>query len=299
MTAASFKDFQKARSGRSGLFVFSAMLVFFSSAFALFAADELPQKIVAGTGATEGPSLNERGELFFADVSGNRLYRWRPEGLEVFLTGTGQAFGTAVDSEGRLVLCQSGARRISRLEKDGSLRVLAAEYEDQRFNRPNDVAVAADGTIYFTDPPQGALPASVYRIHPDLRVERIAADLRFPNGIALSRDGNMLYVADTENHEIRRYELKLDGRVTPYLPAIPAASPDGLAVTSDGHIYVAEFGARQVVLLSPDGQRRREIPIPEQRVRNCALSPDETVLYVTAGNAVYQVPLKNRSESHA
>jgi sugar lactone lactonase YvrE len=168
---------------------------------------------------TEGPVWKDSA-LFFSDVPANILYRWTPGSgqAEVFLEPSGGiprnpnfvepgSNGLALDSEGRLLLCQHGARRVVRLEDDGRTQtVLADRFEGRRLNNPNDLVCHSSGAVYFTDPSYGfaerdASPLKeipwngVYRIAPDRTVALLTKDLPFPNGLAFGPDEKTLYVA--------------------------------------------------------------------------------------------------------
>ena len=166
-----------------------------------------------GTRWAEGPAWFGAGRyLLWSDIPNDRLMRWDATdgSVSVFEHRCGNHNGHTVDREGRLVSCEHGGRRVSRIEHDGSVTVLADSFEGKRLNSPNDVVVASDGGVWFTDPSygidshyEGALTepeldgCHVYRIDPDGSIAKVADDFEKPNGLAFSPDESVLYIADT------------------------------------------------------------------------------------------------------
>jgi gluconolactonase len=144
------------------------------------------------------------GHYYFVDIRASGLYHLTPgQRAEVVRSDTGEGNGTTFDLAGRLVLCEGGNRRVTRMGADGRIDVLMDRFEGKRLNRPNDVVCRSDGSIYFTDPglrvplAQRELPyAAVYRIAPDGGITMLA-DFEYPNGLAFSPDERLLYVANT------------------------------------------------------------------------------------------------------
>ncbi len=256
---------------------------------------------------SEGPVWKD-GKLLFSDVPENIVFGWqegdkaaavvlKPSGS---LSGDGQGSnGLAVDAKGNLILCQHGERRIARLEKDGSFTSLADKYEGKRFNSPNDLVVAKNGTIYFTDPPYGLKKGTtpelpyhgVYALAPDGKVTLLIQDVQFPNGIALSPDEKTLYIAisDPDFTCVGAYDLQPDGTVTnarTLFNAQPLRSPerkgscDGLKVDTQGNIWTTGPGG--VLILDKDGNQLGSI-LTGQATGNCAWGgSDWDTLYITA-----------------
>jgi gluconolactonase len=283
-----------------------------------------PPKLEAdNAGAGEGPSWDPSGWLYFSGQ--NRISRWRPGGpLEVVREGAGTN-GTLRDSQGRLVTNESGARRVTRTELDGSIVVLADNYEGKRFNSPNDLAIDSRGRIYFTDPRYGRRDTmemtveGVYRIDAPGKVVRILGtpELERPNGILVSPDDRYLYIADNNNNNVGgarklwRFDLKRDGTADPKSRKLifdwrDARGPDGLKMDSKGLLYVAaglnkphppyetaDAMKGGVYVITTGGKLVEFIPIPRDEVTNCAFGgADLKTLYITAGGSLWSVPVK-------
>jgi len=296
---------------------------------ALIAPDARAEKVVAGHVWLEGPTWDaQRGALFFSDVVRNRLWRWTPGGgTDIVLDPSGSAApgphaakepgsnGTALDSQGRLVMCEHGARRITRLEADGTKTVLAERYQGRRLNSPNDLMLARDGDLYFSDPPFG-LPKSyddparelpwqgVYRLRGGA-LELLVSDVRAPNGIALSPDERTLYVsnADREKPVWLAYPLGADGSVgagrvfaeARAEVASFAGAPDGMEADARGNLWAAGPGG--VTIFAPDGARLGAL-FTGIATSNVAFGGEHgRTLFVTASSAVWRIETRVRSAS--
>jgi gluconolactonase len=262
--------------------------------------------------------------LLFADIPPNRIYRWREgdRAAEVYLepagyTGKGPrggepgANGLVLDSEGRLVMCQHGDRRMARMnapldDPQPAFVTLADSYDGKRLNSPNDAVYDSRGNLYFTDPPYGLakpedqeLPfQGVYRLSTDGELTLLTDQLSRPNGIALSPDEKTLYVAnsDPERAIWMAYDITdsgiENGRVffdaTEYVPQAPGL-PDGLKIDNQGNLYATGPGG--VWIFTPDGEHLGTIKTG-QATSNCAFNEDKSALYITADMYLLRVVLK-------
>jgi len=293
------------------------------------------EKIAGGHEITEGPIYRPEGYLLFSDIPRNTIYKWTPgSGESVFRKPSGYdgtdtpvpghivgSNGLTIDKQGRLIICEHGNRRVTRLEPDGSLTVLADHYQGKRLNSPNDVIVKSDGTIYFSDPPYGLLkqdddPAKELKINGLYRIsgsklELVVSDLSRPNGLAFSPDEKILYVANSD--PARRiwmsYPVKPDGTLGAGTVFNDVTSdkrdglPDGMKLDVKGNIYAASPGGMRI--FSPAGKLIGTITLPEIP-HNCAwgkystdaasapLGPNEIAdtLYITARPSVYRIHMK-------
>jgi gluconolactonase len=255
---------------------------------------------------TEGGALAGDGAILFSDI-GNRIMRFDPKtgAVTPFRYPAGRANGLIFDPKGRLIAAEGantwGNRRVSITEPDGTVRTLADHYQGMRFNSPNDVAVDAQGRVYFSDPryvgdqPRELDFEGVFRIDPDGTVTKLETTALKPNGLAVSPDGKTLYVSD--NGPTRRVLLALDlddkGDVSRprVLVTFEGRGIDGMTVTTDGRI-VATAGSGDkagVYVYDKEGAPAGFIPTPESP-SNCEFGgPDRSTLYITAGVSLYRI----------
>lgn len=286
--------------------------------------DAVIEVLAEGFRWSEGPVWDRaEGRVLFSDVPNNVVHAWSEKGgLAAFLKPSGYtgpeggggrepgANGLAFDARGRLVLCQHGDRRISRLE-GGRFVPLVERFEGKRFNSPNDLVIAGDGAVYFTDPPYGLARTfddpgreigwnGVYRLAPDGRVTVLVRDLKAPNGIGLSPDGRTLYVgqSDGDRPVVMAYDLAKDGAAsngrvffdtTPLRKNGPGV-PDGLKVDREGNVFTTGPGG--VLVLTPKGEYLGTI-VTGVPTANCGFGEDGT-LYLTANDILCRVRTTTR-----
>jgi gluconolactonase len=292
---------------------------------AIVPAGALLEKLADGFLFTEGPVWVPRsgataGYLLFSDPNANTIYRWSPDGqVSVFRTKSGYtgvdvgeygqpgSNGLTLDHEGRLTINEHGNRRVVRLERTGSVTVLADRYQAKRLNSPNDLVYRSDGVLYFTDPPFGLprfaddprkeLPFSgVFAlVNGDLKL--VSTDLAGPNGLALSPDERYLYVGnwDPKKKVVMRYEVRADGslangRVFADLTGAPGEDAiDGVKVDQRGNVYVSGPGG--LFILSPEGTHLGTLRGPEHPHNMAWGDDDGRTLYLTAQTGLYRIRL--------
>lgn len=256
------------------------------------------ERIAAGFRFTEGPVWSREGYLLFSDVPQDLILRWTPgKGVALLRESSNGANGNAFDAQGRLYTCESRTRRVVRMDAKGQLEILAERFEGKRLNAPNDIVVRRDGHVYFTDPAFGAQQDTreldfygVYHISPKGEMEAIARWQTRPNGIALSPDGRRLFVANSDERQVRVFDLDRQGRASGERVLIAGIEgvPDGLKVDERGNLYVA---ARGIAVYTAQGKLLHTIEMPETP-SNCAFGdPDFGALYVTARSSVYRLRL--------
>ncbi len=288
---------------------------------AIVPADAQIERLATGFLFTEGPVwVPEGGYLLFSDPNANRIYRWTPDGeVSVFRTNSGYtgfdvaeygqpgSNGLTLDGEGRLTINEHGNRRVTRLERNGVLTVLAERYEGKRLNSPNDLVYRSDGALFISDPPFGLprfgedprkeLAANGVYCLKDGGLRLVSGELRGPNGVALSPDEQYLYVGnwDPDRKIVMRYDVQPDcsltgGRVFVDMTAAPGEDAiDGVKVDQRGNVYVSGPGG--LWILSPEGVHLGTLNGPEHPHNFAWGDADGRTLYMTARSGLYRVRL--------
>ncbi len=273
----------------------------------LLAPDQQIEELSVGYGGDGGPAegplwWSERGCLLFSDIHNNRRMKWDPsEGASVFQQPTNHANGLTRDLKGRLLACEHSTRRVTRQDADGEITVIASSYRGRRLNRPNDVVVGSDGSIYFTDPgaPAPGLDldySGVYMVSPDLgSITLLVSDFVTPNGIAFSPDESVLYVNDTRRQHVRAFDVMPTGalalasdRVLCDLSGERPGVPDGMKVDVEGNIYCGGSGG--IWVIAPDGSHLATIVHGYDATTNVAFGGDDwKTLFFTTWNTLGRV----------
>ena len=259
-------------------------------------------------GPAEGPLwMAEERYLLFNDIQTARRIKYIPgRGASVAMEKTNEANGITRDLQGRILAAEHLTRRVTRYEPDGSLTVVANSFQGKRLLRPNDVIVKSDGTIYFTDPGGNAAPeqwdvtlSGVYRVSADLgSMSLVVADMVRPNGLALSPDERVLYVADSRRRHLRVYDLLPNGmaaletsRVFADLSGPEPGVPDGIKVDTAGNVYSG--GAGGLYILDPRGRKLGRIVHGQPATTNIAFGGDDwKTLYFTTRSTLFSVNVR-------
>jgi gluconolactonase len=286
---------------------------------ALIPADAKLEKLAVGFKWAEGP-VWVKDHLLFSDIPNNAIHMWtpgkgltrdyiKPSGYTGTIPRGGEpgSNGLMLDAEGRLVCCEHGDRRVTRIEKDGTKTVLADKYMGKRFNSPNDLVYSKAGDLYFTDPPYGMVknwddPAreldfcGVFRLKKDGTLELVTKELSRPNGITLSPDEKTLYVGNSDPKAAiwKKYPVNTDGSigagtlfadVTAEVGKKPGL-PDGMKTDVKGNIFATGPGG--VFVFAPDatvlGILDTGVP-----TANCAFGDDGSTLYIAANDSLAKI----------
>ncbi len=257
-------------------------------------------------GFTEGPVWDQAGFLYVSDEVQNKIYRVFLDGHKEEVISLGDPDGNTYDRQHRLIDCASVLRAIIAVTPDGKYTVLADHYEGKKLNSPNDVVTGPDGAIYFTDPtldlvegqPQEIPFQGVYRLDQQTGVRLLTKDLTQPNGLAFSPDGKRLYVDDSEQRNIRTYDVGADGglsngRIFGQEPGGQHDGvPDGIKVDTHGNLFVT--GPKGIWIWDPQGHHLGTIEMPEQPANLAWGDRDYRTLYITATTSVYRLRTKAR-----
>src|SRR6185369_3579280 len=301
-----------------------------TSASATFAADEIfmpgaKPELLADQGAGEGPAWHP--ELGLLTSGGGHIWRRDKYGQQMIYRENAGTNGLLFDRQGRLVMCQPAFRRVSRIELDGSLTILADSYDGKHFNQPNDLTIDSKDRIYFSDPQYGDRSKmelldsngkqieGVYRIDAPGRVTRIIThEVDRPNGLVITPDDKYLFVAANNNNNVGgarklwRFNMNADG--TPDFATQKllydwkqTRGPDGMKLDAAGRLFVAAGLNKQnppfetqdkptagVYVFSQDGQLLDFVPIGRDETTNCAFGGDDLkTLFVTAGGSLWSI----------
>jgi sugar lactone lactonase YvrE len=247
---------------------------------------------------TDGPVWSRDGYLIFSDAPSDQLLQLKPGvPMSIFRAKSNGASGNTFDAQGRFYSCETHSRRVTRTDKKGAIEVLADRWQGKRLNAPNDIVVRKDGHVYFTDPAFGNQQDAreldfygVYHISPKGEIEAIAKPKGRPNGIAISPNGRILYVSNSDEHNLRAYDLDHNGAATNERILVSRIDgvPDGIRVDEKGNIYLA---ANKIDVYSPEGKTLGAIDLAETP-SNCAFGDaDFEGLFITARTSVYHVRL--------
>lgn len=270
------------------------------------------ERLWTGGRWTEGPVWFGDGRfLLWSDIPNNRMLRWSEEtgAVSVFRSPSNHSNGNTRDRQGRLITCEHSGRRVTRTEYDGRITVLMDSFDGKRLNAPNDVVVASDGAIWFTDPGYGILmnyegerapfelPTRVYRLDPHTgRATVVAEDFERPNGLCFSPDESRLYIVDTgAPANIRVFDVVDGVRLTGdrvFVNMAPGMA-DGIRTDRDGNLWVAAGwggeGYDGVHCYTPDGELIGKILLPEPCSNLCFGGLKKNRLFMTAGQSLYSV----------
>lgn len=271
------------------------------------------------TGATwsEGPCwIPSEGTLRWSDIHGNRILQYSPATRETSIYRDEVEFtnGRTLHPDGYVVQCSHGHRRVE-VDDAGTVSALVDSWSGGRFNSPNDVVVASDHAVWFTDPHYGITVEGeghpghmeygacyVFRWDPHTREARpVITDIDEPNGLAFSPDESVLYVSDTSavrrppgvgNHHVRAYDVSVTDGVVECTNGrtvfqIPEGIPDGFRVDESGNIWSS--GPDGVYIFTPEGSLLGHVPVPELVGNLCFGGPDGYDLYIAATSSIYHL----------
>ncbi len=277
-----------------------------SPKFTTIVGDAKLETVASGFGFTEGPMWDPAGFLYVSDETINKIFRVYPNGKKEEVIALGDPDGNTFDRRHRLIDCASVLRAIISVTPDGKYKVLADRFEGKRLNSPNDVIVGPDGALYFTDPTLDLVAGEkqeipfqgVFRLDDSGKLTLLTKELTQPNGLAFSPDGKKFYVDDSEQRNIRVYDVESDktlshGRIFGEEPGGKNDGvPDGIKVDKDGNLFVT--GPKGIWVWDARGNHLGTIEMPEQPANLTWGDKDYSTLYITATTSVYRLRVRTR-----
>ena len=291
----------KKRYGLTALLLVAAATGYGADQRSVVAPGATMEKLAGGFAFTEGPAVDEGGNIYFSDIPNNRIHRWLLSGtLDTFRENSGGANGLFFDKRRNLLACEGGGRRLVSINPPGDrVTVLADSYKDKRFNSLNDLWIDPKGGIYFSDPRYGRKRDDmeqdgehVYYLSPDRKkLVRVIDDMVRPNGIIGTIDGRLLYVADHGAGKTFEYAINEDGTLSDKKLFAPEGS-DGMTIDNEGNIYLT---TNVVAVYNRKGEKIEEIEVPERPANVCFGGKDRQTLFITARTSLYSIKMRVRT----
>lgn len=258
-------------------------------------------KIAGGYAFTEGPSVAPDGRVFFTDQPNDKIFIWNEKDntIATFLQSCERSNGTYFNKKGELVACADLHNRLVVFGMDGKQRTIAENYDGQPLNAPNDLWIAPNGGIYFSDPyyarnywEQGRKEMQdkrgVYYLNPEGKVIRVIDDYKQPNGLIGTPDGKTLYVSDINDRKIWKYDIQPDGTLANKTFFAPEGS-DGMTIDQQGNVYLTN---KVVSVFNSKGENIARIEVPEQPSNVCFGGKKRNILFITARTSVYTLKMR-------
>jgi Gluconolactonase len=278
-----------------GTFLFS-ILFNFAQDNHLYNQSDKVTKITGGYKFTEGPAVAPDGRVFFTDQPNDKIYIWNEKGntIETFLNSAERANGTYFDKKGNLLACADLHNRLVSFDKKGLPTTLFENFNGRHLNGPNDLWIAPNSGIYFTDPyyqreyweaghTEVQDKRAVYYLNPKGKITRVIDDYKQPNGLIGTTDGKTLYVSDINDGKIWKYNIEPDGSLTSKTFFAPEGS-DGMTIDNLGNVYLTN---KVVSVFNPEGKNIARIEVPEQPSNVCFGGKKRNILFITARTSVY------------
>ncbi|MGZ3821207.1 MAG: SMP-30/gluconolactonase/LRE family protein [Mucilaginibacter sp.] len=267
----------------------------------LYDANEKLRLISKQFSFTEGASVDKKGNVFFTDQPNNKIWEYSVDGqLSVFMEDALRSNGTYFDKNGDLISCAETKDQLIAITPKGKIKVLVEDFKGHRLNGPNDVWVAPNGGMYFTDPyyqrdfwdrqKPDVDGQNVYYISKGSKAAvMVVSDLKKPNGIVGTPDGKFIYIADIEGNKTFKFTISSDGSLYNKQLFIEQGS-DGMTLDERGNLYITGKG---VTIYSPAGIKIAHIDIDESWTANlCFGGRNKDVLFITASKAIYILHMK-------
>jgi gluconolactonase len=261
------------------------------------------EKLAGDFKFTEGPAVDTGGNVFFTDQPNDRILEWSVDGvLSTFMQPSGRSNGLYFDSNGNLLACADENNQLWSIDRSRKVTVLVRDYQGKLLNGPNDLWVAPDDGVYFTDPmykrpywkrgPMEQDGQHVYYLAPGhATLVRVIDDLKQPNGIIGTPDGGTLYVADIGAGRTYAYDIRKDGALANKRLFCELGS-DGMTIDEEGNVYLTGKG---VTVFNRSGSQVTHIEVNEPWTANvCFGGKDCRTLFITASTGFYAIHMRVR-----
>lgn len=254
------------------------------------------EKCAGGFTFAEGPAVDAKGNIFFIDIPPNRIHRWSLDGkLTTFTEVSGGANGLYFDTKGNLLVCVWRGHKVVSIDPQGTVTVLADNYNNKPLKSPNDLWVDPKGGIYFTDahedPEQNG--KYVYYLTTDRKKLIWMKEVDYkPNGVIGSPDGKLLYVIRYHSETTYVYNIDADGTLSNKKFFAPSGD-DGLTVDSEGNVYLTNNQKRSLIeVFDSTGNKIETIEVPEPPANVCFGGKDKQTLFITALTSLYSLRMR-------
>jgi gluconolactonase len=265
----------------------------------LIAKGAVVEKAGGGYKFTEGPSVAPDGRVFFTDQPNDKIDVWsEKDGISTFMQPCDRSNGTYFNKKGELVACADLYNRLVIITMDKQMRTIAENFNGQPLNAPNDLWIAPNGGIYFSDPyyhrdywqagrKEVQDKRGVYYLNPEGKVIRVIDDYKQPNGLIGTPDGKTLYVSDINDRKIWKYDIQPDGTLTNKTFFAPEGS-DGMSIDHKGNVYLTN---KAVSVFDKTGKKIANIEVPETPSNVCFGGKKRNILFITARTSVYTLKM--------
>lgn len=285
----------------SAVYIVVNLFLNYNAAAQLIAEGATLKKVASHFSFTEGPAPDKKGNVYFTDQPNDKIWKYDTDGkVSLFMHNTGRSNGLYFDKKGNIIACADSNNQLWSISKKGKVKILLDNFQNRRFNGPNDLWIDAKGGIYFTDPYYQRNYWT--RKKPDLEKQDVyylpagkneativATNFVKPNGIVGTPDGKTLYVADIGDSKTYKYDVAPDGSLN-NRQFFASMGSDGMTLDEKGNLYLTGKG---VTVFDNTGKQIEKIEVPAGWTANiCFGGKDRRTLFITALESVYTLQMR-------